>query len=198
MSKGNTVNNGYKNMLSFNKLKLLNIEIHFIPLSLNLSCIINLLDKLNFVYNESKIVDPGTFIVRVVYCTMLVFGAFFVSDYEKKEGTTAVEVKQEVEMHLKEKDIIEATIPGNIVIGPFWVNTENVKQTLSKKRKNLSNAMLELLARKLRNQADDVRALICKIIYFYSNFISMKVYNLRRMNDRNFDVTVFFSDIFLC
>lgn len=198
MSKGNTVNNGYKNMLSFNKLKLLNIEIHFIPLSLNLSCIINLLDKLNFVYNESKIVDPGTFIVRVVYCTMLVFGAFFVSDYEKKEGTTAVEVKQEVEMHLKEKDIIEATIPGNIVIGPFWVNTENVKQTLSKKRKNLSNAMLELLARKLRNQADDVRALICKIIYFYSNFISMKVYNLRRMNDRNFDVTVFFCDIFLC
>lgn len=170
MSKGNTVNNGYKNMLSFNKLKLLNIEIHFIPLSLNLSCIINLLDKLNFVYNESKIVDPGTFIVRVVYCTMLVFGAFFVSDYEKKEGTTAVEVKQEVEMHLKEKDIIEATIPGNIVIGPFWVNTENVKQTLSKKRKNLSNAMLELLARKLRNQADDVRALICKIMYFYSNF----------------------------
>lgn len=153
---------------------------------------------MNFVYNESKIVDPGTFIVRVVYCTMLVFGAFFVSDYEKKEGTTAVEVKQEVEMHLKEKDIIEATIPGNIVIGPFWVNTENVKQTLSKKRKNLSNAMLELLARKLRNQADDVRALICKVIYFYSNFISMKVYNLRRMNDRNFDVTVFFSDIFLC
>ena len=67
-----------------------------------------------------------------------------------------MEVKQEVEMHLKEKDIIEATIPGNIVIGPFWVNTENVRQTLSKKRKNLSNAMLELLARKLRNQADDV------------------------------------------
>lgn len=192
MSKGNTVNNGYKNMLSFNKLKLTLKSTSF------LSCIINLLDKLNFVYNESKIVDPGTFIVRVVYCTMLVFGAFFVSDYEKKEGTTAVEVKQEVEMHLKEKDIIEATIPGNIVIGPFWVNTENVKQTLSKKRKNLSNAMLELLARKLRNQADDVRALICKIIYFYSNFISMKVYNLRRMNDRNFDVTVFFSDIFLC
>lgn len=153
------------------------------------------MDKLNFVYNESKIVDPGTFIVRVVYCTMLIFGAFFVSDYEKKEGTTAVEVKQEVEMHLKEKDIIEATIPGNIVIGPFWVNTENVKQTLSKKRKNLSNAMLELLARKLRNQADDVRALICKIIY--SNFISMKVYNLRRMNDRNFDVTVFLV-IFFC
>lgn len=59
-------------------------------------------------------------------------------------------------MHLKEKDIIEATIPSNIVIGPFWVNTESVKQTLSKKRKNLSNAMLELLARKLRTQADDV------------------------------------------
>lgn len=62
-------------------------------MSLNLCCIINLLDKLNFVYNEFKIVDFGIFIVRVVYCIMLVFGVFFVSDYEKKEGIIVVEVK---------------------------------------------------------------------------------------------------------
>lgn len=198
MFKGDIVNNGYKNMLFFNKLKLLNIEIYFIFLSLNLSCIINLLDKLNFVYNEFKIVDFGIFKVRVVYCIMLVFGVFFVSDYEKKEGIIVVEVKQEVEMYFKEKDIIEVIIFGNIVIGLFWVNIENVKQIFFKKRKNFSNVMLEFLVRKFRNQVDDVRVLICKIIYFYLNFIFMKVYNLRRINDCNFDVIVFFSDIFLC
>lgn len=129
---------------------------------------------------------------------MLVFGVFFVSDYEKKEGIIVVEVKQEVEMYFKEKDIIEVIIFGNIVIGLFWVNIENVKQIFFKKRKNFSNVMLEFLVRKFRNQVDDVRVLIFKIIYFYLNFIFMKVYNLRRMNDRNFDVIVFFSDIFLC
>lgn len=134
----------------------------------------------------------------MVYCIMLVFGVFFVSDYEKKEGIIVVEVKQEVEMYFKEKDIIEVIIFGNIVIGLFWVNIENVKQIFFKKRKNFSNVMLEFLVRKFRNQVDDVRVLICKIIYFYLNFIFMKVYNLRRMNDRNFDVIVFFSDIFLC
>lgn len=59
-------------------------------------------------------------------------------------------------MHSKEKEIIEGLLPSNIVIGPFWINTENVRQALSKKRKALGNAVLELLARKLRTQADDV------------------------------------------
>lgn len=72
------------------------------------------------------------------------------------EGHTAAMVKKEVEMHLQEKEILEQALPSNIIIGPFWVNTENVRQALSKKRKNLSNAVLELLARQLRKQADDV------------------------------------------
>ena len=76
-------------------------------------------------------------------------------DYES-QNHTAQEVKAEVEMHLQEKEIIEATIPSNIIIGPFWVNTDSVRQNLSKKRKNLSNAVLEFLARHLRKQADDV------------------------------------------
>ena len=80
---------------------------------------------------------------------------FLYSEYEAEEHS-AQEVKKEVEMHLTEKDIIEATIPSNIVIGPFWINTDSVKQNLAKKRKALSNAVLELLARKLRKQADDV------------------------------------------
>ena len=111
---------------------------------------------------------------------------------------SAVEVKQEVEMHLAEKEVIEGLLPSNIVIGPFCINTENVRQGLSKKRKALGsttfpskylviatcfadlyivddcfrsttvsgkghvnsaavsgNAVLELLAKQLRKQAED-------------------------------------------
>ena len=77
-------------------------------------------------------------------------------------------MKQEVESHLQEKEILESVIPSNIVIGPFWVNTENVRQALSKKRKALSNAVLELLAKKLRQQADGV-----SLLYFSSAAITM-------------------------
>ncbi len=65
-------------------------------------------------------------------------------------------MKQEIESHLHEKEILESVIPSSIIIGPFWVNVENVRQALSKKRKALSNAVLELLARKLRQQSDEV------------------------------------------
>lgn len=65
-------------------------------------------------------------------------------------------MKQEIEMHLQEKEILENVIPSNIMIGPFYVNTESVRQGLSKKRKAMANALLELLAKKLRTQAEDV------------------------------------------
>lgn len=76
-------------------------------------------------------------------------------EYDAQEHT-AQEVKDEVELHLKEREILENALPTNVVIGPFWVNTDQVKQKLCKKRKELSLAVLELLAKKLRKQADDV------------------------------------------
>ncbi|KAK0056678.1 dynein heavy chain 1 axonemal-like isoform X1 [Biomphalaria pfeifferi] len=78
----------------------------------------------------------------------------YVKAYESA-GHSAEEVKAEVEMHLKEKDILEAIVPSSIIIGPFFINTEGTRQALGKKRKALSNAVLELLARQLRKQADD-------------------------------------------
>ena len=69
---------------------------------------------------------------------------------------SAAQVKAEIDMHLAEKERLESAIPSSIVVGAFWVNTENVRQSLSKKRKALANAVLELLAKKLREQADEV------------------------------------------
>ena len=80
---------------------------------------------------------------------------FWYREYSKAEHTPA-QVKQDIEMHLKEKESIESQIPSYVIIGPYWISCENVRQTLSKKRKTLANSVLELLAKKLRNQADEV------------------------------------------
>ena len=70
-------------------------------------------------------------------------------------------MKQEIERHLRDKVKLEADLPSSIVIGPFWVMTEGVRQALAKKRKALANAVIELLAKKLRKQADMVSSIYC-------------------------------------
>jgi len=69
---------------------------------------------------------------------------------------TASEIKVEVEGHLKKKAAIESILPPSILIGPFYVSTEGVRQGIVKKHRNLANAVLELLAKKLRIQAEEV------------------------------------------
>jgi predicted secreted protein len=41
-------------------------------------------------------------------------------EYDAQEHT-AQEVKDEVELHLKEREILEDTLPSSVLIGPFWV-----------------------------------------------------------------------------
>lgn len=69
---------------------------------------------------------------------------------------TSVEVKKEVQQQLQEKERIEQSLPSSIVIGPFVVRVEAVRQALSNKKKTLANSMLGCLAQKLRKQVDDV------------------------------------------
>ncbi|KAL7406937.1 hypothetical protein ABVT39_000487 [Epinephelus coioides] len=68
---------------------------------------------------------------------------------------TSQEVKREVEQHLKDKERLEQSLPSSIVIGPFVVRVEAIRQALSKKRKALANAMLDHLVLKLRKQVDE-------------------------------------------
>lgn len=86
------------------------------------------------------------------FCYVSIFDA---SSHTHTEQTSQ-EVKKEVEQHLKEKDRIENSLPSSIVIGPFIVRVEAVRQALSNKRKALANAMLDNLALKLRKRVDDV------------------------------------------
>ena len=69
---------------------------------------------------------------------------------------TPAQVKQVILDHLDKKQQVEDNIPSSIVIGPFLVMCEQVRQMLSKKCKTLANSVLELLAKKLRYQADQV------------------------------------------
>lgn len=69
---------------------------------------------------------------------------------------TSLEVKKEVQQHLQEKERIEHSLPSSIVIGPFVVRVEAVRQALSNKRKALANSILNHFAQKLRKQVDDV------------------------------------------
>lgn len=69
---------------------------------------------------------------------------------------TALEIKDVVDQQLKQRDDLEDELPSFIIIGPFYIITDTVRQNLSKKRKALANACIEMLARKLRNQSDEV------------------------------------------
>lgn len=86
---------------------------------------------------------------------------------------TSQEVKREVEQHLKEKEHLEKSLPSSIIIGPFIVRVEAVRQALCNKRKVLANAVLDHLVLKLHKQVDDVSNLfrdqkICKYLIIHT------------------------------
>lgn len=71
---------------------------------------------------------------------------------------SAEEVREVVLTHLREKEILDRSLPSSIIIGPFYINVDNVKQSLSKKRKALATSMLDILAKNLHKEVDNVRA----------------------------------------
>lgn len=52
--------------------------------------------------------------------------------------------------HLHEKEVLDGSLPVASSFGPFYINVDNVKQSLSKKRKALATAMLDILAKNLQ------------------------------------------------
>lgn len=69
---------------------------------------------------------------------------------------SAEAVREVVLTHLKEKEILDNSLPSSIIIGPFYINVDNVKQSLSKKLKALATSMLDILARNLHKEVDSV------------------------------------------
>lgn len=69
-----------------------------------------------------------------------------------QEYNTTLEVKEAVVRYLKQKEILEQSLPSAIMIGPFTVNVEPVRKSLLKKCQALAKAVLDRLALKLHNQ----------------------------------------------
>ncbi|KAL8563601.1 hypothetical protein ACOMHN_019339 [Nucella lapillus] len=78
----------------------------------------------------------------------------FVADFKKTQHGPE-EVRKAVEKLVKAMEETQVAIPPSIVIGPFLVHTEGVRQQLCKKHKALSQALLELFANELTMKAED-------------------------------------------
>ncbi|KAK7127569.1 hypothetical protein R3I93_020220 [Phoxinus phoxinus] len=76
-------------------------------------------------------------------------------ELHSQENQTPQEVKQEVLEHLSEMKILDQSVPSAIIIGPFTVSVEAIRQNLVKKRKALANALLDRLALRLHQQMQD-------------------------------------------
>ncbi|XP_037386166.1 dynein axonemal heavy chain 1 isoform X5 [Talpa occidentalis] len=81
--------------------------------------------------------------------------ATFLKDYQTQCPSAEV-VREVVLTHLQEKEILDSSLPSSIVIGPFYINVDNVKQSLSKKRKALATSMLDILAKNLHQEVDNI------------------------------------------
>ena len=68
-------------------------------------------------------------------------------------------MRKEVQKHLDEMEVTCAAIPPNIVIGPFLMVTESTRQQLMKKRKAITQALLEMFSRELYIRAENVSRL---------------------------------------
>ena len=101
--------------------------------------------------------------INVLYICVSLFPSFSLSlsFREFSEGEyTSLQIKQFIDEHLRLKAHIEATFPQYIIIGPFYINVDTVRTGLAKKHKDISQALLDFLAKKLRRDADMVLHLI--------------------------------------
>lgn len=83
-----------------------------------------------------------------------------IRDYEK-EGHTTREMDTEAKKHLKEKDYVQSILPDSIMIGPYNVTVDGVRDQLVTKRKALAMAVLQLIAKEIRQLAEDVMMHFC-------------------------------------
>uniref|UniRef100_G1MWR4 Dynein axonemal heavy chain 1 n=1 Tax=Meleagris gallopavo TaxID=9103 RepID=G1MWR4_MELGA len=76
-------------------------------------------------------------------------------DYQE-QCPSAQEVTTIVNTYLSEKENLDNSLPSSVVIGPFSVRVEDVKQNLSKKYSALATSMLDLLAENLHAKVKNI------------------------------------------
>ncbi|GFS18450.1 dynein heavy chain 1, axonemal [Elysia marginata] len=79
----------------------------------------------------------------------------YINNLESK-GYTPKELEREVQQHLKERVLTLNKIPYSIVIGPYYINMEGVRDLLAAKRRELANAILGIVVKNLRKKVEAV------------------------------------------
>ena len=64
--------------------------------------------------------------------------------------------RNEIVIHIQEKDKLEKSIPSSIIIGPYYVFAQKLREALSNKRKALVEALLASQTRKARTKTEEV------------------------------------------
>ncbi|KAG7240353.1 hypothetical protein INR49_026924, partial [Caranx melampygus] len=99
----------------------------------------------------------------------------------------AAEYEQYLDLHnldidtlLRKMDEINYSLPSSIVIGPFDVHVEVVRQNLSSKRKALAKTILDRLALRLRKKVDDA----CEKCIVMSRKLQEKPNNIEELAEK--------------
>ncbi|CAF4566002.1 unnamed protein product [Rotaria socialis] len=79
----------------------------------------------------------------------------YTKDFEKTEKSIE-DYRNEILMHIREKDKLEKTIPISIVIGPYYIFAQKLREALSNKRKLLIEALLLSQTRKARTRTEEL------------------------------------------
>ncbi|XP_023309976.1 dynein heavy chain 1, axonemal-like [Anoplophora glabripennis] len=79
----------------------------------------------------------------------------YIENY-KSEQHTAVEIKDEVSLHFRQRDSLEVTLPTTIVIGPFLISIDHLRTYLITKRQELAQKLLDMFAARLRQAMVEV------------------------------------------
>ncbi|NWQ64257.1 DYH1 protein, partial [Neopipo cinnamomea] len=80
---------------------------------------------------------------------------YFLKDYEE-QFPPAQEVMRIVNKYLAEKENLDNVLPSSVIIGPFHVRIEYIRQNVSGKYKVLATSMLDMLAKNLHLQVQNI------------------------------------------
>uniref|UniRef100_A0A182K6M5 Dynein heavy chain linker domain-containing protein n=1 Tax=Anopheles christyi TaxID=43041 RepID=A0A182K6M5_9DIPT len=74
----------------------------------------------------------------------------------KSADKSSSEIKEDIAFQIRMRENLEHTVPLCIVIGPFWINVQPLREALICKRQELTAALLKMLTEKLRIKTADI------------------------------------------
>ncbi|CAF1258579.1 unnamed protein product, partial [Adineta ricciae] len=121
---------------------------------------------------EKKVIEWRETLQKAVYASLVPLKAYadayesyaplmnlnidqYIKDFEKTEKSIE-DYRNEILVHIHEKDKLEKSIPTSIIIGPYFISAHKLREALSNKRKALVEALLASQTRKARTKTEEL------------------------------------------